>query len=232
MGSRGVLATALICASTAVAAADGLDGERFTPATGVEGGFVNEHPAVPFHLGWGLGLFLNFAHDPVVVVDANNNVIAKPVQTGLTADLVASLGLFGRVELGLDLPVHLIYDGDPYGALNASGGLGDLRFVPKIAILRRGSLERHFLLGLAVPVSVPTGNDNALRGAGGITVGPELLLAGHLGKLGLGMDVATAGARSTPRGCRGATASPSGRGCRTASPTSSGYASRRTARRW
>jgi len=189
MGSRGALATAIICASTAVAAADGLDGERFTPATGVEGGFVNEHPGVPFHLGWGLGLFLNFAHDPVVVVDANNNVIAKPVQTGLTADLVASLGLFGRVELGLDLPVHLIYDGDPYGALDASGGLGDLRFVPKLAILRRGTLERHFLLGLAVPVSLPTGNDNALRGAGGITVGPELLLAGHLGKLGLGMDV-------------------------------------------
>src|SRR6185369_9258292 len=171
MGSRAALATALLCASTAVAAADGLDGERFTPATGVEGGFVNEHPAVPFHLGWGLGLFLNFAHDQVVVVDANGNVIERPVQTGLTTDLVASLGLWGRVELGLDLPLHLIYEGDPYGTLNASAGLGDLRFVPKIAILRRGSLERHFLLGLALPVGFPTGDDNALRGAGGFSLG-------------------------------------------------------------
>jgi OOP family OmpA-OmpF porin len=189
MGSRGVLATALLCASTAVAAADGLDGERFTPATGAEGGFVNEHPAVPFHLGWGLGLFLNFARDQVVQVDANGDVISRPVHNGLTADLVASLGLFGRLELGLALPVHLVYEGDPYGTLDANGGLGDLRFVPKIALLRRGSLERHFLLGLAVPVTFPTGNDDALRGAGGVTLGPELLVAGHLGKLGLGMDV-------------------------------------------
>jgi outer membrane protein OmpA-like peptidoglycan-associated protein len=188
MRSRHVLAAAVLCAS-ATAAADGLDGERFTPATGAEGGFVNEHPAVPFHLGWGLGLFLNFAHDSVVEVDANNRVIGKPVETALTADLVASLGLFGRLELGLALPVHLIYDGDPYGALAANAGAGDLRFVPKIALVRRGTLERHFLLGLSVPVSLPTGDDNALRGAGGVTVGPQLLLAGHLGKLGLGMDV-------------------------------------------
>jgi OmpA-OmpF porin, OOP family len=189
MTSRGALATALLCASAAAAAADGLDGERFAPATGAEGGFVNEHPAVPFHLGWGLGLFMNLARDQVVEVDANGNVIGKPVHTGLTADLVASLGLFGRVELGLHLPVHLLYDGDPYGTLAASAGLGDLRLVPKIALVRSGSLDRHFLLGLALPVSVPTGNDDALRGAGGVTLGAQLLVAGHLGKLGLGMDV-------------------------------------------
>jgi OOP family OmpA-OmpF porin len=188
MASRGVLATVLLCASTAVATADGFDGERFTPATGAEGGFVNEHPAVPFHLGWGLGLFLNYAHDQVVEVDANDNIISRPVETALTADLVASLGLFGRFELGVGLPLHLVYDGDPYGTLDASAGLGDLRFVPKIAIVRAGSLDRHFLLGLALPVSVPTGNDDALRGAGGVTLGGELLLAGHIGKLGLGMD--------------------------------------------
>lgn len=150
---------------------------------------MNEHPAVPFHLGWGLGLFLNFANDQVVEVDASDNVIGKPVETGLTADLVASLGLFGRVELGLHLPLHLVYDGDPYGTLDASAGLGDLRFVPKIAILRSGTLDRHFLLGVALPVSVPTGDDDALRGAGGVAVGAQLLFAGHLGKLGLGMDV-------------------------------------------
>lgn len=188
MGSRAALITGLLCASTAAAVADGLDGERFTPATSAEGGFVNEHPAVPFHLGWGLGLFLNFAHDQIVEVDANDDVIGKPVQTGLTTDLVGSLGLFGRVELGLHLPLHLIYDGDPYGSLAASAGLGDLRFVPKIAIARRGTLERHFLFGLALPISVPTGDDDSLRGASGITLGARLLFAGHLGKLGLGMD--------------------------------------------
>ncbi len=187
--SPAALAAALVCAAAGPAAADGLDGERFAPAVGAEGGFVHEHPAVPFHLGFGLGLFLHLADDQIVEVDANDDVIGKPLDTGLTADLVASLGLLGRLELGLHLPLHLVYDGDPYGTLAAGAGLGDLRFVPKLAIVRRGSLDRHFLLGLAVPVGFPTGDDDALRGAGGFTVGPQLLAAGHFGGIGVGASV-------------------------------------------
>ncbi len=169
--------------------ADGLDGERFVPATGAEGGFVDEHPAVPFHLGWSVGLFLNAADDQVVQVDANNKVIGKPLDTAMSADLVGSLGLFGRLELGLGLPVHLVYEGDRYGPLAASAGLGDLRFVPKLALVRTGTLENHFLLSLAVPISVPTGNDDALRGAGSFTLGGQLLLAAHVGRVGFGANV-------------------------------------------
>jgi outer membrane protein OmpA-like peptidoglycan-associated protein len=189
MRSTAALAAGWICACAAVAAADGLDGERFVPAIGAEGGFVNEHPAVPFHLGWSLGLFVHGADDQIVEVDGNDAVIGKPLDTGVTADLVASLGLFGRLELGLHLPLHLVYEGDPYGGLEASAGLGDLRFVPKIAIVRAGSLDRHFLLGIALPVSFPTGDGDALRGADGFTLGGQLLLAGHLGRVGLGASV-------------------------------------------
>lgn len=186
---RSALPIALLCALPAVATADGLDGERFTPATGAEGGFVNEHPAVPFHLGWSLGLFLNYAKDQVVAVDGNDDVIAKPLETGFTTDLVGSLGLFGRVELGIHLPLHLVYDGDPFGTLDASAGIGDLRVVPKIALLRGGTLDKHYLLSLAVPVSLPTGDAEAVRGAGGVSLGAQLLAAVHLGKLGLGLDL-------------------------------------------
>jgi outer membrane protein OmpA-like peptidoglycan-associated protein len=86
-----------------------------------------------------------------------------------------------------------VYDGDTYVAgtarLDASPGIGDLRLVPKFALLRRGGLRQHVLLGLAVPVSFPTGDDEAARGAGGFGVQPELLFAFHTGKLGLGFDV-------------------------------------------
>ena len=171
-------------------AAQGLDAERFKPATGAEGGFVAEHPSTPFHLGWSLGLFLNFADDQAVVRDdANGAILSRPVDTGLTADLVGSLGLFGRLELGLGLPIHLVYDGDPYAGLAADAGVGDLRFVPKLAIVRSGTIEQHFMLGVALPVAFPTGNDAAFRGAGGFTIGPSLLVAGHINKLGLGFDV-------------------------------------------
>ncbi len=186
------IALAWLVATLGAARADGLDAERFVPSVGAEGTFVNEHPAVPSHLGWSLGLFLNFAHEQLVVRD-DDGVVSRPLHTALTTDLTASLGLFGWAELGVGLPLHLVYDGDTYTAgtarLDASPGIGDLRVVPKLALLRRGDLHRHVLLGLAVPVSFPTGDDEAARGAGGFAVHPELLFAFHTGKLGLGFNV-------------------------------------------
>jgi OOP family OmpA-OmpF porin len=193
MGSLRRIALVWLAAALGTAHADGLDGERFVPSVGAEGTFADEHPAVPSHLGWSLGLFLNFADDQIVLRDAAGNVGSRPLHTGVTADLTASLGLFGWAELGVGLPLHLIYDGDTYAAgtarLDASPGIGDLRLVPKFALLRRGDLRQHVLLGLAVPVSLPTGDDEAARGAGGVGVQPELLFAFHTGKLGLGFDV-------------------------------------------
>jgi OOP family OmpA-OmpF porin len=192
MGSSGRIALVWLAATLGTAHADGLDGERFVPSVGAAGTFVDEHPAVPSHLGWSLGLFLNFADDQIVLRAADGNVASRPLHTALTTDLTASLGLFGWAELGVGLPLHLIYDGDAYVAgtarLDASAGIGDLRLVPKFALLRRGDLRRHVLLGLAVPVSVPTGADEAARGAGGFGVQPELLFAFHTGRLGLGFD--------------------------------------------
>jgi OmpA-OmpF porin, OOP family len=187
-----LLALLGLAAAAATARADGLDGERFVPSVGAEGTFVDEHPSVPSHLGWSLGLFLNYADDQIVLRDDAGNVASRPLHTGLTSDVTASIGLFGWSELGIGLPLHLIYDGDLYTAgaarLDASAGIGDLRLVPKFTLLRRGTIQRHVLLGLAVPVSLPTGDAEAARGAGGATVHPELLFAFHTGKLGLGFD--------------------------------------------
>ncbi|HET9626161.1 MAG TPA: OmpA family protein [Kofleriaceae bacterium] len=188
-----LLATALAAFTAATARADGLDGERFVPSVGAEATITAEHPAVPSPWGWGVGLFLNFADDPIVLRNGNGDVVAHPLNTALTTDFVASVGLFGWAELGIGLPLHLVYDGDLYTAgtarLDANAGLGDLRLVPKIALLRKGNLDRHVMLSIAAPLTLPTGDDEAVRGAGGVTVQPELLFAFHTGKLGLGFDL-------------------------------------------
>lgn len=180
--------------ANATARADGLDAERFAPAVGTEPGFGFEHPMVPFHLGWGLGLFVDIADDPVVERDIDSgDIVSRPLDTAMTFDLLGSIGLFGWSELGVHLPIQAIYSGDDYvdgtTALAAEGGVGDLRLVPKFLLLRRGSSSNHFLLGFALPFSLPTGDAEALRGADGVTVEPRVTAAWHRDQLGLGASL-------------------------------------------
>ena len=180
----------MLCALGASAQADGLDAERAQPATGVEGGFILEHAGVPGHLDWGIGLFVDYANDSVVVVDANDDVVARPLADAATADLLGAIGIFGRVELGLHLPIQFVYSGDSDviaggSTLSASAGLGDLRIVPKVGILRSGDAASHTLLSFALPFTLPTGNPEAFRGADGFSIEPELLAAFHFGSIGI-----------------------------------------------
>jgi len=177
--------------AAADARAQGFDAERFTPAAGAMGWTVAESPVVPFHLGLGLGLFVHGSDDALVVRDqGNGDILSRPLDTAVSADVLASLGLFDVAELALHLPVRLVYDGDPYdtggGTTVAAGaGVGDLRIVPKVRIGSAGSLSSHVVFGLAVPISVPTGDDNELRGAGGVVLDPKLLILGRFGPVGL-----------------------------------------------
>jgi outer membrane protein OmpA-like peptidoglycan-associated protein len=197
VGPRGwrslVTAGALVASTAAVAAADGLDAERFTPAVGSEPGFSFEHPAVPFHLGWSVGLFVDLADDPVVERGADDTILSRPLDLASTMDLVGSIGLFGWAELGVHLPLQMIYSGDDFplsgSLLSASAGFGDLRLVPKAALFRHGTAASHVLVGLALPMSFPTGDAEALRGAGGFTLGPRLLVALHRDRLGFGANL-------------------------------------------
>jgi outer membrane protein OmpA-like peptidoglycan-associated protein len=184
-----ILSLGLVLLVPLAAGADGFDAERFTPAAGAAGAFTAEPPVVPFHLGWSVGLYLNLADDPVIVRDqASEEITARPVDTSLGADLLASLGLWRRFELALHLPLRLVLDGDsdvrtPSTTLSAGAGLGDLRLVPRVVLWGAGDASKHLALGLAVPVSLPTGDETQMRGAGGVTVEPRLMLLGAAGRL-------------------------------------------------
>ena len=170
----------------------GFDGERLAPAAGAAGGVFVERPIVPFHLGYGFGLFLHFADD-AVVVRQGGAVIGTPLDGSVSTDLLASLGLFDHLELALHLPIRLYYTGDATAPpLLASRGIGDLRFVPKVSIVRGGDAAFGWVLGAALPVTFPTGNDLALRGSSGVTVEPRVLIGLYPGRLAV---VANAGFR-------------------------------------
>jgi OmpA-OmpF porin, OOP family len=180
---RVVLLASLYAAITMLgtARADGFDGQRFIPAVGAAGGFVVERPIVPKHLGWGLGAFVSYGHRPVVVRDrVGDQVVATPLKNAFAVDAVGSLGLFDFLELGVHVPIRPIWSGDDIVAsgqpLRARGGLGDVRFVPKVGIVDTGSDSFHFSLGAMLPVTFPTGSGQAMRGSEGVGFEPRLLL--------------------------------------------------------
>jgi outer membrane protein OmpA-like peptidoglycan-associated protein len=174
-----VLSVTLLVPPAGAADAAGFNGQRYAPAAGAAGGFAVERPFVPPHLGYGLGLFLNYADDPVVARGAGDDVLSRPLDSALGLDLLASLALFDVFELSLDLPFHAVYEGDPFaiqGSLvQAGAGIGDVRAVPKLAVATAGKGAR-YAIGLAVPVTFPTGSSDELRGDDVVTAEPKLLL--------------------------------------------------------
>ena len=168
----------------------GFEGERLAPAAGAAGGVFVERPIVLNHLGYGFGLFLHLADDAVVLRQGGTQ-IGTPLDGSVSTDLLASIGLFDHLELAFALPIRLYYEGDDSAApLVASSGLGDLRFVPKVSIVRGGDAAVGWVLGAAVPVTFPTGDDIAFRGNSGVTVQPRLLFGFYPGRLAV---VANAG---------------------------------------
>jgi outer membrane protein OmpA-like peptidoglycan-associated protein len=165
-------------AAAGAARADGFDGQRFVPAAGAAGGLQVERPMVPQHLGFGFGLFMNYGYDAVVDRDRPAGVTRHVLQHGFTMDFMGSLGLGNIFELAVALPVDAAWIGDrtTFGGANlaAGPGVGDLRLVPKMAWWF-GRTNLNYGIGFMTPVYFPTGDENALRGSGGVVIDPVLL---------------------------------------------------------
>lgn len=178
---------ALVCgfiATLGLAAApargDGFDGQRFQPAVGAAGGLEVERPLVPQHLGFGFGFFLHYEYDAVVDRDRPAGVTRHVLQHGLTMDFMGSIGLGNIFELAVALPVDAMWTGTDTTfdgqTLHAGPGVGDLRLVPKLA-WQFGRTNLNYGIGFMLPIGFPSGDDTAMRGAGGFTIDPTLLAA-------------------------------------------------------
>ncbi|MCK5798693.1 MAG: OmpA family protein, partial [Deltaproteobacteria bacterium] len=159
--------------------------QLFEPAIGVKHTFLGvEGAATADHLAFGLGLFFNYQHKPLVLFhetssgtgsggfnigDSKETVL---IQNQFTADLYGALGLrFGwfRLQLGLALPVNLWLHGNEVDAQgNVTGdftstGLGDLRLQIKLLLFEKLA---GFSLAFSPIITIPTG---CLVGAGSLS---------------------------------------------------------------
>ena len=168
----------LVVLAAGAARADGFDGQRFVPAAGAAGGLVVERPLVPQHLGFGFGLMLNYGFSPVIDHDRATGGNTYVLQHAMTMDFLASIGLGNIFEFAVGVPVDPVWRGaaDVFDGqrLDPGPGIGDIRLVPKMAWYF-GRTALNWGIGFMTPLYVPSGDENALRGAGGVQLDPTLL---------------------------------------------------------
>ena len=171
------LALAPLPARAASPRASGVDVQQLRPGPGasdylgVLGGFVGPH------LNLAAGLLFNHADAPLLTARSGRAPKLTLLDAQGTFDLLLSVSAWDLLELGVVAP--LVGPSTPGPAFDTTPGLvrpsaawalGDLRLVPKVALVQLG---RTFGLALAAPIALPTGSDFA--GYGALSVSPTLV---------------------------------------------------------
>ena len=167
------------------AAPPAMDVQHFQPQADRTGWFTTQSAQTLELWQPAFGLWLSYANKPLIRMESDtiDDVIVRDL---LTLDLQAALG-FGPVDLAIDMPIHLVVAGDGLAAwgTNVSGAAaGDLRVIPKVRFVDPD--KKGFGLGLALPLTLPSGNQVKYAGLHTVSIAPTLLLTGHVGKVRIG----------------------------------------------
>ena len=136
------------------------------------------------HLRPSAGIFLHYVNDPLQVVPVATGDVdeggQRLVSHQLRAELLASVGLFNFVELGLALPFVPLQRGDDQANLGQPGqaiegaSLGDVRVLPKVQLLPAHKAAG-FGLAIGLPVYIPSGDTETFNSDGKVRVEPRLM---------------------------------------------------------
>ena len=162
-----------------------MDVQHFQPQADRTGWFTTQSAQTLGLWQPAFGLWLSYANKPLLRSE-DGVVQDEMVRDLLTLDLQAAIG-FGPVDLAIDMPINLLVAGDglaQWGGEVSGAAAGDLRVIPKVRFM--DPAKRGFGLGLALPVTLPTGNQEKYSGLQTVSFAPTLLVTGHMGKLRLG----------------------------------------------
>lgn len=180
--------------------------QRFIPKKTREGVIDGESARISAREAVDLSLWLHYARNPIMVYEDRGGGFSRVgglVRDRLDGNIILSYAFLSFFELGIDLGVTfyqtradaLGFTGQmvPLSSLDAVG-LGDVRVLPKLQLLR----AEDFGIDLALigQFSVPTGNGEAYLGDDGPTVSPGLAISREF-KEGFRV-VANLGARLRP----------------------------------
>ncbi len=131
---------------------------------------------------WNAGSLFSWAYRPVVLRDAQDEVVAELVSQQLSLDLLGSVGVTDRAAVGLSLPVVVHQDGDTSPETAAVLGdsslpgqaLGDAAVTGKVTLVPYQEMGGFGLAALG-RVGIPTGDRKGYVGEGAVTSQIRLL---------------------------------------------------------
>lgn len=135
------------------------------------------------------GITFSYVRNPVVwhYPDGSYDPV---VSAQLMTDIGMAVGLVPRFDIGAVVPVALVQQGTstslsglPSERLSRAGaGLGDIRVVPRLAVIDIDDVGVG--LSLAAEVTLPTGDSQRFRGEGTLTATPRLILSVPVASIG------------------------------------------------
>lgn len=171
---------ALLVPSVAHAQSQGVvELQRYRPVTAANRGFGLEGTKPLGHLKLAVALDVNYAASALRVTSlaAGTSTTKDAVRSAAAADLMMAIGLLGRFELAVALPVTLSQAGDaPLGAApTPDTGVGDARFTVRARLWEQGA--DGWSLGAGLTATSPFGQTGTYVNNPGLTVEPRLVLA-------------------------------------------------------
>ena len=179
-----IVCCAFALAATQATAQDGFDTQGFNPSPSLWTNYLSVDSGELVRAeSWEAGLLLNLSDDTLVLYQ-DGEALHLIVDMMLTSHLMFTYGFHERFQLGVDVPVVLFQNGDEFqegnlGTVEASGGLGDLRLVPKVGLVVVDAPEGEVPIGLSLAflldTHLPTGATDRFQGEG-FRITPRLAL--------------------------------------------------------
>ena len=158
--------------------------DRFDPAEKGSDWFASDSLDLRGHVRPAVGLGVDWAYKPLVVYNADGSERAALLEHQVVLHPGASLVLFDRLRLGMDIPVALesgqsrAVAGTTYGPTDTAS-LGDVRLSGDVRLV--GTYASPFTLAAGVAFFLPSGSRSDFTGDGTVRVEPRLLAAGTIG---------------------------------------------------
>ncbi len=173
------------CPRTAEAqTAQNVDLPKFNPSVPGDRFFGVPSPYAAGKATFHGGVVLDYAHNPLVLVDGQGKKLGAIVEHQMFLHLAVNLSLFHRLAINADMPFTLLNRGD--GAVKGGtfsftspnkAGIGDLRLGARVRLF--GDYHDPFQIGVGGYVWLPTGTDAAFTTDGKVRGQPHLLLGGR-----------------------------------------------------